>query len=203
MDVLTHAIEAFVSVGANDFSDALAEKAVSLVMKYLPLAYKDGENLLARGKMHNASCMAGLAFNSAGLGLCHGLAHALGAKLHLPHGRANAMLLPYVIEFNADMSNCRSGSFSAAAMKYQRLAKIVELPANNVMIGTDQLRRAVLNLNQMLNIPANLKAMGLVAEGELRDEIADAALKDASTASNPRAPSKQDVLYILDRCLGK
>ena len=120
MDVLTHAVEAYVSTGFNDFSDAMAEKAVSLVCRWLPVAYADGKNLLAREKMHNASCMAGLAFNSAGLGLVHGIAHALGAKLHLPHGRANAIVLPHVLRYNAELQDPKGGDYSLPARKYQR-----------------------------------------------------------------------------------
>ena len=101
IDVLTHAIEAFVSTGANDFSDAAAEKAIKLVKRYLLKCYKEPNDLEARQGMHNASCLAGIAFSNAGLGLNHGMAHALGAHFHIPHGRANGILLPYVMSFNA------------------------------------------------------------------------------------------------------
>lgn len=197
MDVLTHAIEAYASTGANDFSDALAEKAVTLVMKFLPIAYRDGSDMLAREKMHNASCMAGLAFNSAGLGLNHGVAHGLGACLHLPHGRANAILLPHIIEYNANLYDCRNGNFSTAAKKYQRLARIIDLPATNAIIGIDQLCGAISRLKQTLNI-ANIKAGDLSLT--LKETIAEAALKDVTTATNPRVPIKQDILAILDKC---
>ncbi len=200
MDVLTHAIESYVSVGANDFTDALAEKAFAMTVKYLPLAFQDGSNLFAREKMHNASCMAGLAFNSAGLGLNHGIAHALGATLHLPHGKANAILLPYTIEYNANLPACGNGIHSAAAQRYRKLAKIIGLPSETVMMGVQHLQSMVANLNRVLKIPADLKSAGTPLTETLKNEIAETALKDTTTASNPRVPTKQDIIDILNQC---
>ena len=204
MDVLTHALEAYVSKGANDFSDALCEKAVSLVFRFLPLAFQDGTNLLAREKMHNASCMAGLAFNSAGLGLNHGMAHAIGAKLHIAHGRINAMLLPHIITFNADLGRIRNGEYALAAKKYQRMAKVLDLPAPSVRLGVTNLLREVERLNRTLKIPASLKEWGAEPSKvkELRGEIVSAALADATTATNPRPAAAEHVEALLNKVMG-
>ena len=204
MDVLTHALEAYVSKGANDFSDALCEKAVSLVFRFLPLAFQDGTNLLAREKMHNASCMAGLAFNSAGLGLNHGMAHAIGAKLHIAHGRINAMLLPHIITFNADLGRIRNGEYALAAKKYQRMAKVLDLPAPSVRLGVTNLLREVERLNRTLKITASLKEWGAEPSKvkELRGEIVSAALADATTATNPRPAAAEHVEALLNKVMG-
>ena len=101
MDVLTHSIESYVSNMASDYTDGLAEKAAELVIKYLEKAYDNGNDREAREKMHNASTIAGMAFTNAFLGINHSLAHKIGAEFHLPHGRINAILLPYVIRYNS------------------------------------------------------------------------------------------------------
>lgn len=204
MDVLTHALEAYVSTGANDFSDALAEKAISLVVKWLPIAFENGQDLLAREKMHNASCMAGLAFNSAGLGVCHGIAHGIGGKLHLPHGRANAIVLPYVLRFNADLEHGKAGNYCVAARKYQRLAKILDLPCSSVPVGVSQLLKTVEKLNRALKIPGTLKKGGydMALFKKERENIIDGALADITTTTNPRKPSRSDIEALLKQIGG-
>lgn len=204
MDVLTHALEAYVSTKANDFSDAMCEKAVSLVFRFLPLAYQDGEDLLARTEMQNAACMAGLAFNSAGLGINHGLAHAVGGKLHIAHGRINAMFLPKVLAFNADLSHVVGGEYSLAAKKYQRIAKIMDFPAATVRLGVANLIREIERLNHMLKIPSTLKEWGadLAEVKAMRGELAAAALADATYATNPRRADEAQVFALLDQVMG-
>lgn len=203
MDVITHALEAYVSTGANDFSDALCEKALSLAHRFLPLAYQDGGDLLAREKMHNASCMAGLAFNSAGLGVNHGLAHAVGGKLHIPHGRINAMLLPLVMRYNAELDK-NNMEPSLAAKKYQRIAKVVGLPAPGACLGASNLIRSVEHLSQTLGIPRTLRQYGADLElfRSLRDEMIGAAMADVTTASNPRKVTEADLAVLLDQLAG-
>ncbi len=204
MDVLTHALEAYVSTKANDFSDAMCEKAVSLVFRFLPLAFQDGEDLLARTEMQNAACMAGLAFNSVGLGINHGLAHAIGGKLHIAHGRINAMLLPKVLAFNADLSHLVGGEYSLAAKKYQRIAKIMDFPAATVRLGVSNLISEIERLNHMLQIPSTLKEWGAdLAEVEaMRGELAAAALADVTYATNPRRADENQVFELLGQVMG-
>lgn len=199
MDVLTHALEAYVSNGANDFSDAMAEKAVSLVVRWLPQAYRDGNDLLAREKMHNASCLAGLAFNSAGLGLCHGMAHALGGKLHLPHGRLNAILLPHILRYNADLDHKFGGEFSVAAKKYRHMAKLLDLPCSSEPVGASQIIKTVEKLNKTLSIPSTLRAAGVDMDllKEQTPDIVKATLADATTPSNPRKADANGVERLL------
>lgn len=203
MDVLTHALEAYVSTKANDFSDAMCEKAISLVFRFLPMAYRDGQDLLARTEMQNASCMAGLAFNSVGLGINHSLAHAIGGKLHIAHGRINAMLLPKVLAFNANISHMVSGDYSLAAKKYQRISKIMDFPAVSVRMGVSSLIEEIEKLNALLRIPSTLKEWGADPEKvrAMQEELVETAFADATYATNPRKADAEEVASLLEQVL--
>ena len=158
LDVLTHALEAYVSVMASDYTDGLAMKAIQLVFKYLPRAYKNGaEDAEAREKMHNASCMAGMAFTNAFLGLNHSIAHKIGGEYHVPHGRANAVLLPHVIKYNASTPS-KFVSFPKykkfiADEKYAEIAAFLGLPAKTTEEGVQSLINAVIYLMKYVNEP--------------------------------------------------
>jgi alcohol dehydrogenase class IV len=143
MDVLTHAIEAYTSRKANAFTSIYAEYAIRYVFEYLPRAYRCSDDMEAREKMLLASCMAGMAFNNSGLGITHSIAHSLGGIFHVPHGLANAVVLPFVIQFN---------SFDAA-VQYREIAQMLSLPAGSVGEGTQSLIKAVRELNESMGIP--------------------------------------------------
>ncbi|MGT2785069.1 1-propanol dehydrogenase PduQ [Streptococcus merionis] len=201
MDVLTHAFEAYVSTAATDFSDALAEKAIKLVFEYLPRAYKDGNDVEAREKMHVASTLAGMAFNTASLGLNHGIAHAAGAKFHVPHGRLNSILMPHIIRYNANvLDRGRQPINKEAAARYQDIAKLLGYSASNPALGVRQLVDAVRKLQKQLEMPTSLKEYGVTLDDfELyKDEIATAAIKDKCTDTNPRTPTPLEVVKILE-----
>jgi len=205
MDVITHAIEAYVSKDATDFSDALAEKALTLAFNYLPKAYLNGDNLVSREKLHNASCLAGIAFNAAGLGITHSLAHAIGGKLHIPHGKANAIILPYVIQFNSNIdNNVYMKEYSSTAMKYQRLAKLLDINASSTIIGVNNLVREIFSLKAKLMIPSTLKELGVDINlfQEFRKDIINAALNDICTKSNPREVKREDLEELVDKIIG-
>ncbi|MCB2355854.1 1-propanol dehydrogenase PduQ [Clostridium estertheticum] len=201
MDVLTHDIEAFVSTRATDYTDALAEKSIKLVFQNLINAYKDGNNLEARTKMHNASCIAGIAFNNASLGLNHGMAHIIGAKFHVSHGRANAILLPYVIEFNADIKDFNSNEYTYAAKRYSEIAKILGLPSSNAYEGVKSLIIAINIILKELNIPTTLKEAGIKEEDFKREvnEMASIAIEDRCTQTNPRVPRLEEIITLFNK----
>ncbi|MFC6170858.1 1-propanol dehydrogenase PduQ [Loigolactobacillus jiayinensis] len=202
MDVLTHCLEAYVSIDANDFSDALAEKAFQLVFENIEKVSKDGSNIEARQRMHNASCIAGMAFNLANLGLNHGIAHAAGAKFHIPHGRLNTILLPHIIAYNANIAR---NSSNVAALKYCNLARLIGLSASNPRIGIRSLTNTIIQLRRKLKMPDSFQAYGIKKElfDQSKNDIAEAALKDGTTAANPRKPTKEDIIAILEESFTK
>lgn len=209
IDVLTHAIEAYVSVMATDFTDALAIKAIQMVFEYLPIAYINGNNKLAREKMHNASTMAGMAFTNAFLGINHSLAHKLGGEFHISHGRANGVLLPYVIKYNSLKPN----KFTAfpkykefiADKKYAEIATALGLKANTIEEGVNSLIEAVKQLMKELNIPMTIKECG-IDKKEFYDKIdvlADKAFEDQCTTANPKLPLVTELAEIYREAYGQ
>ncbi|MCI1945125.1 1-propanol dehydrogenase PduQ [Clostridium luticellarii] len=201
IDVFTHGIEAYVSNKASDFSDALAEQAMKLVIRYLPEAYKNGDNVEAREKLHNASCMAGMAFTNASLGINHSMAHILGGIFHIPHGRANAILLPYVIKYNADLD---SGTCTRAALRYRNIAEFLGLPCSTVEEGVMSLICAVNVILSLTNTPRNLKEAGIDRREFFNkvNTMAEVALEDRCTPTSPRIPSKEELIDLFKKAYG-
>ena len=186
MDALTHAVEAYVSTVASSYTDALAMKAIEMVTAYLPSSYKGNKE--SRAQMHDAQCLAGMAFSNALLGIVHSMAHKTGAAFHegamadqhLPHGCANAIYLPYVIKYNAHDGR--------AAERYADIARMLGLAGNSNKALIENLCALIDDMNDKLNIPHTLKEFG-VDEAEFNakvDEIAANAVGDACTGSNPR-----------------
>lgn len=194
MDVLTHAIEAYVSVLANDYTDGLAMKAIELVFEYLPKAYHNGSDELAREKMHNASTIAGMAFANAFLGINHSLAHKLGAEFHIAHGRSNTILMPHVIRYNAKKPTKFTAfpkySHFKADERYADIARRLGLPASTTEQGVESLVQAVIDLAKEMKIPMSIAECGVDKKEfeSVVDELADRAFEDQCTTANPKLP---------------
>ena len=202
MDVLTHAIEAYVSINNNEFSAALAEKAIEIVGTFLLRSYLDNNDRHARAKMHVASCLAGLAFNSASLGLNHGIAHAIGARFHIPHGRANAIVLPHVIEYNSGINKHSKSKkeYPKCVEKYCNVAKLLGVNNFNEITTIRALVGWIQFMNKEMNIPLSLSQCGIDKREYMNavESMAEKAIADACTATNPRVPSKAEVCLILE-----
>ena len=205
LDVLTHAIEAYVSVMASDYTDALALKACQLVFEYLPRAYKNGgEDLVAREKMHNASCIAGMAFTNAFLGVNHSIAHTIGGEYHITHGRANAVLLPHVIEYNSKLPSKmvswpKYKSF-IADKKYAEIARACGIySGNDTNSAVSALVDAIRKLIEECDMPKSFKECGIDEKtyAQKIPEIAARAFEDQCTTANPRLPLIEEIEEIL------
>ncbi len=204
MDVLTHATEAYVSTLANDFTDGLAIQAIKLVFQYLERSYKFGANdPEAREKMHSASTLAGMAFANAFLGMNHSMAHKVGAEFHVPHGRANAILLPYTIRYNGQkpqkLSTWPKYNYFKADERYAEIARILGLPCATIEEGVESYAKACGELGRKVGIKMNFESQGLDREAWMNatEKLAYLAYEDQCSPANPRVPMVADMQKIL------
>lgn len=204
IDVLTHAIEAYVSILASDFTDGWAKQAVKLVFDYLELSVKEGANHpIAREKMHNASTIAGMAFANAFLGMNHSLAHKIGGEFHIPHGRTNGILLPHVIRYNGTIPTKlniwpKIENYKAD-VKYMELAQLIGLNPKTPEEGVQMFADACEELCQKIGIASNVKSQGIDKQAwdEAIHRMAMNAYEDQCTPANPRMPMVKDMEEIL------
>ncbi|MDF9824000.1 acetaldehyde dehydrogenase/alcohol dehydrogenase [Breznakia sp. PF5-3] len=206
MDVLTHATEALVAVLASDYTDGLALQAIQMVFEYLPRAVKNGKNdPEAREKMHNASAMAGMAFANAFLGMCHSMAHKIGGVHHTPHGRTNAILLPYVIRYNGQKPDklpvWPKYNYYRADKLYAKVARLIGLNVKDDADGVEKFAQAVEKLMKEVGIENNFKAQGIEEKAWMDSvhEIAMLAYEDQCSPANPRLPIVSDMEEILKK----
>lgn len=204
MDVLTHATEAFVSTLASDYTDGLAIQAIKMVFAYLERAYKNGANdPEAREKMHNASALAGMAFANAFLGMNHSMAHKIGGEFHVPHGRANAILLPFTIRYNGKkpqkLSTWPKYNYYKADEKYAELARILGLPASTIEEGVESYAKACGELGMKCGIKMNFKSQNIDEQTYLSqiEKLSYLAYEDQCSPANPRVPMVEDMQKIL------
>ncbi len=201
MDAVSHAIEAYVAIGSNDFSDALAEKAVRLSDASLVRCFRDGDDTEAREHQHNAATMAGIAFQNAGLGIVHGLSHAIGGSFRVAHGRLNGILLPAVITFNSGDLGFRPHAVGPVARRYAALAKALGLAAATERNLVLALIRWLEQLRGELEMPATITAAGVdrTAFSAAIPALAATAHKDFCTSGNPVEVTEADLAAILKR----
>lgn len=206
IDVLVHSIEAYVSIMASEYTNGLALEAIRLVFKYLPDAYNEGTtNIKAREKMAHASCMAGMAFSNAFLGINHSMAHKLGAFHHLPHGMANSLVMTEVIRFNSSDAPVKQAAFAQykypnAAWRYAKIADHLGLGGNTDEEKVELLIKAIEELQAKVNMPKTIKEAGVTEEKfyATLDEMVEQAFDDQCTGANPRYPLMRELkeMYI-------
>ncbi len=192
-DLISHALEAWASTGAGTITDALCLQALQTAFSSLPRSYAGDQT--ARLPVHTAATMAGMAFSSAGLGLCHAIAHALGGEFHLPHGRLNAILLPAVLDCNAE----------AAGRRYAQLARRLNLSTGADPIALRALKSTLLRLRRELGLPATLAEAGIhpTQVEQKTDALVSAALSDPCCATNPVKPQAQHIRRIINEVTGR
>ncbi len=204
IDALTHALEAFVSATATDFTNGLALEAIQITFDYLPASYKDGgENLEAREKVHYGATIAGMAFANGFLGVCHSMAHKLGSAFHIPHGIANALLICQVIKYNSNNVPSKQAYFPQykypqAKKRYAKIADMLNLGGKNEDEKVDNLIKAIQDLKKKLDIPLSIKDWGVKKtdfEKNL-DELSELAFDDQCTGANPRYPLIKEIKEI-------
>ena len=203
IDALTHALEAYASIMATDYTDGLALKAMKNIFEYLPTAYNDGSNVKARSKMADASTMAGMAFANAFLGLCHSMAHKLGAYHHLPHGVANALLITYIMEYNAAEAPAKMGTFPQyeyphTLARYAECARFVGIVGKDDADTLKKFIAAIEELKEKVGIKKTIKDYGVDEKYFLDtlDEMVENAFDDQCTGANPRYPLMKEIKEI-------
>jgi len=203
IDCLTHALEAAVSTYASAYTDSNAMQAIRLAFKYLPIAYEHPEDEEARSMMHNAACIAALAFSNASVGINHALAHAFGARFGVPHGRANALFLPHVIAYNAAvptkfMPSPYQQAF-IAHKKYATIADLLNLGGHTIDEKVKNLVTATEQLLDQLAVPRSIADLGISQEDFERavPDLAKIAFDDPSWRSNPRMPLVKEMVELF------
>ena len=201
IDAVTHALEAYASVMATDYTDGLALRSLKMIFEYLPRAYDNGPNdPVAREKMANAATMAGMAFANAFLGVCHSMAHKLGAFHHLPHGVANALMISYVLRYNAAEVPVKMGTFSQydhphTLARYAEIADYLGLGGNTDEEKLENLISAIEELKAKIGIKPTIKDYGIDEQDFLDrlDEMTEQAFDDQCTGANPRYPLMSEI----------
>jgi acetaldehyde dehydrogenase/alcohol dehydrogenase len=207
IDALTHAVEAIVAVTATDYTDSLALESIRILMQYLPRAYENGpRDELAREKVHNAATMAGMAFANAFLGVCHSMAHKLGAMFHLAHGLANALLITEVIRYNATDAPRKQTAFPqyeypSAKTRYARIARHLGLPGGTDDELVESLIAAIERLKAAVRIPLSIREAGVDEKMffDNLDQLSEMAFDDQCTGANPRFPLFAEIKEIYRR----
>lgn len=207
IDVMTHAIESYVSVMASDYTQGLSLKAIKLVFDYLPRAYKDGNDVEARDHMANASCLAGMAFANAFLRLNHSMAHKLGAFHHLPHGIANAVILTEVMKYNSVEVPTRMGTFPQyeypqALARYAEIGRYVGLTGKDDQEVFNKLVQKLEDLKKAIEIKPSIQAYGIDEKYffDTLDNMTEQAFNDQCTAANPRYPLMSEIKELYTKC---